>query len=78
MKFDSILTKVFENYAPVIQKRVRGFHCPWRTSENLKLKKSRDYHLTKAKSSGNDNYWKVYREYRSKVKVVYQEEQNCL
>ena len=29
--------------------------------------KSRDYHLTKAKKSGNDNDWKLYREYRNKV-----------
>ena len=67
---DSIFTKVFENHAPVMQKRVRGLHCPCRTLEILKLKKSRDYHLTKARSSGNDNDWKVYRECQSKVNSV--------
>ena len=65
--FESILTKVFDKHAPVTQKKVRGLHCPWRTPEILKLIKSRDYHLTKAKKSGNDNDWKLYREYRNKV-----------
>ena len=65
--FENILTKVFDKHAPITQKKVRGLHCPWRTPEILKLIKSRDYHLTKAKKSGNNNDWKLYREYRNKV-----------
>ena len=46
----SVLTKVSENHAPVIQKRVHGFRCSWRTPAILKLKNSRDYHLKKLKA----------------------------
>ena len=46
----SVLTKVFENHAPVLQKRVHGLHCSWRTPAILKLKNSWDYHLKKLKA----------------------------
>ena len=65
--FESILTKVVDKHAPVTQKKVRGLHCPWRTPEILNLIKSRDYHLTKAKKSGNLNDWKLYRNHQNKV-----------
>ena len=64
---ERILIEVFEKHAPETQKKVRGLHCPWRTPEIPKLIKARDYHLTKAKQCGNDNNWKLYREYRNKV-----------
>ena len=46
----SVLTKVFENHAPVIQKKVHGLYCSWRAPAILKLKTSRDYHLKKLKA----------------------------
>ena len=51
----------------MVQKKVRGLSCPWRTPEILKLIKTRDYHLRKAKKSGNDNDWHLYRQHRNKV-----------
>ena len=65
--FESILAKVFDNIVPMIQKKVRGLSCPWRTPEILKLIRTRDYHLRKAKRSGNDNDWHLYRQHRNKV-----------
>ena len=64
---ESILVTVFDNIAPLIQKKVRGLRCPWRTPEILKLIRIRDYHLRKANQSGNDKNWRQYRQFRNKV-----------
>ena len=65
--FESIVTGSVEKHAPMIQKKVRGLHCPWRTPEITDLIKTRDYHLKKAKRSGINHDWSLYRQYRNKV-----------
>ena len=65
--FESILVKVFDNMTPLIQKNVRDLSCLRRTPEILKLIRTWDYHLRKAKQSGNDNNWQQCRQCRNTV-----------
>ena len=65
--FQSIVAESVEKHAPMIQKKVRGLHCPWRTTEITNLIKTRDYHLKRAKRSGSNHDWSLYRQYRNKV-----------
>ena len=54
-KFDSIVTESVEEHAPLIQKKVRALHCPWRTTEIVDLIKTRDYYLKRAKRRGSNH-----------------------
>ena len=67
--FQSIVVESVEKHAPMIRKKVRGPHCPWRTTEITDLIKTRDYHLKRAKRSGSNHDWSLYRQYRNKVNV---------
>ena len=65
--FESIVAESVEKHAPMIQKRVRGLYCTWRTTEITELIKTRDYHLKRAKRSGSNHDSSQYRQYRNKV-----------
>ena len=47
----TILTRVFNNHAPLIEKRVKGRHCPWLSNELRSYMNERDKAQRKAKKS---------------------------
>lgn len=65
--FESVVAETVERHAPMIQMKVRGLHCPWRTTVITDLIKTRDCHLNKAKRSGSNHDWSLYKQYRNKV-----------
>ena len=66
-KFESIVTESVEEHAPLIQKKVRALHCPWRTTEIVDLIKTRDYYLERPNRSGSNHDLSLYRQHRNKV-----------
>ena len=65
--FEYIVAESVEKHAPMVQRKVRGLHCPWRTKEITDLIKTRDYRLKRAKISGSKQDWPLYRQYRNMV-----------
>ena len=61
--FESIVTEAVEKHALMIQKKVRGLHCPWRTTEIMDVIKTRDYNLKRAIRSSSNHDWSLYRQY---------------
>ena len=51
----------------MMKRKVRASRCPWRTPEITDAIKTRDYYLRKAKKSGADNHWCLYKNARNKV-----------
>ena len=68
--FEKILIAAVNKHVSLINKRVRGLQCPWRTPEIMQLIKQRDYHLQKAKRSGLNNDWLKYRQFQKRRRRV--------
>ena len=57
----NILTNCFEEHAPMITKRVKGFFSPWLTHEIKELMNRRDKILRKFHKTKSETVWKEYK-----------------
>ena len=65
--YEALVSDSVNKYAPMIKRKVRAIPCPWKTSEINDAIKTRDYYRRKAKQSGANNYWCLYKNARNKV-----------
>ena len=65
--FKSILKSVMDKHAPFTEHKVRGCDCPWLTREIRSKIHERDYWLKKARKSGKEFDWSIYRRLRNAV-----------
>ena len=65
--FKHLLTEVINKHAPMVKKKVRGRDCPWLNNDIRSKMNERDYHLRKARRTGNENDWSTYRRLRNTV-----------
>ena len=65
--FKQFLTEVINKHVPLIKKKVRGRDCPWLNNAIKSKMNERDYHLRKARRTGNENDWSAYRRLRNTV-----------
>ena len=67
-KFEQGFVSVANNYAPIIQKRMRGINnCSWMNNDIKRDMWQRDYFLKKAHKSNDRESWANYRYYRNRV-----------
>eukprot|EP00794_Sanderia_malayensis_P020782 gene20782-22810_t len=66
-KFKQFLKIAVDKHVPIVERKIRGRECSW-LSHDIKLKmKERDYHLKKARRTGKEADWTVYRHFRNAV-----------
>ena len=67
-KFEQGFVSVANNYAPIIQKRVRGINnCPWMNNDIKRDMWQRGYFLKKAHKSNDRESWANYRYHRNRA-----------
>ena len=63
--FNSELRKVFDKYAPIIEKRIKGKSCKWLNSDLRKEMNNRDKQMRNARKTNSDEDWTSYRKMRN-------------
>lgn len=63
--FNRSVKSVFDEHAPIIEKRVKGKSCPWLSRDVKKLLNDRDKLLRKARRTKNENDWASYKRLRN-------------
>ena len=63
--FNSELRKVFDKYAPIIEKRIKGKPCKWLNSDLRKEMNNRDKQMRNARKTNSDEDWTSYRKMRN-------------
>ena len=61
------LAAVVDRHAPFIERRVRGLDCAWLTKEIKDKMNERNYHLWKARETGNEQEWSAYKRLRNEI-----------
>ena len=67
MKWKVLFLSVCNKHAPVRRKIMRGMKCPWLQAATKKLMNERDFVLRKARRSGSEVDWSMYRRLRNQV-----------
>ena len=62
-----VFLSVCNKHAPVRRKIMRGVKCPWLQAATKKLMNERDFVLRKARRSGSEVDWSMYRRLRNQV-----------
>ena len=66
----SILSRVFDNHAPKITKRIKGRHCPWLTTDVKQQINRKDQLLRKARKSKLPADWNMYKTARNHCNYI--------
>ena len=67
LKWKELFLSMCNKHAPVRRKTIRGVKCPWLTVATKKLMNERDSVLRKARRSGSEVDWSMYRRLRNQV-----------
>ena len=67
LKWKELFLSMCNKHAPVRRKTMRGVKCPWLTVATKKLMNERDSVLRKARGSGSEVDWSMYRRLRNQV-----------
>ena len=65
--FKTLLLEKIDKHAPIISKKVQGRNCPWLSSELKSELNKKDQLLRKARRTGNEYDWSLYRLQRNKA-----------
>ena len=67
LKWKVLFLSMCNKHAPVRRKIMRGVKCPWLQAATKKLMNERDFVLRKARRSGSEVDWSMYRRLRNQV-----------
>ena len=63
--WDRLFSEVADQHAPLKFKRVKGTKTPWMTPKLTEIKRDRDYHHKKARTSNSTYHWNMYKKLRN-------------
>ena len=66
-KFKQFLKSAVDKHVPIVERTIRGRECSWLSHEIKAKMKERDYHLKKARRTGKEVDWSMYRRLRNAV-----------
>ena len=62
---EKLFPEIANEHAPLKIKRAKGSKTPWVTSKLTEMKRDKDYHLRKARSTNSTYHWGMYRKLRN-------------
>lgn len=63
--WERLFSEIANEHAPLKIKRVKGSKTPWVTSKLAEMKRDKDYHFRKARSTNSTYHWGMYRKLRN-------------
>ena len=63
--WEKLFSEIANEHAPLKIKRAKGSKTPWVTSKLAEMKRDKDYHLKKARSTNSTYHWGMYRKLRN-------------
>ena len=71
--FNETVCRVFNKHAPIIEKRVKGRHCPWLNEEIKRVMNDRDKALRKSRKTKSENDCSRYKRLRNRCNNMLKE-----
>ena len=63
--WERLFSDIANEHAPLRIKRVKGSKTPWVTSKLTELKRDKDYHFRKARTTNSNYHWRMYKKLRN-------------
>ena len=63
--WEKLFSEIANEPAPLKIQRAKGSKTPWVTSKLAEMKRDKDYHLRKARSTNRTYHWGMYRKLRN-------------
>ena len=65
MMLERLFSEIANEHAPLKYKRVKGSKTPWVTPNLAEMKRDKNYHFRKARTTNSTSHWRMYRKLRN-------------